>query len=108
MIQDFKKRYKACCTSKNDAECNRLLSDTIIYILNKKWEFILDIIESPFTTTKERFIVLRYVDQKNGLLQLKLLSLDDVIKGCESYDSFSINEKLNYVKRLLPLIPEGG
>ncbi len=108
MIKDLKKRYKLCSTSKDEVECSRLLSDTIIYIINKGWGFLLDIVELPFTASEGRFIVIRYVDLRNGLLKPKMVSMEDVIKGCESYDSFSTREKLDYIRKLLPLIPEGG
>lgn len=110
-IQELTSRLQDCETTNNSMEIDHLLSDVIRHICQNEWHFLLDI-NYPFETVGTK-------DIKNGNLVISKVVLDDYFslmkeipiaeilsEQIDTKNEVENDEKLSYIRMLIPLIPQ--
>ena len=108
MVKEMEQRLKACKIKKDMGECDGILCDMVLYILENRWDFVLDIIYPPFDNGdggRDGMLVLKRKDSGNGYFALYGVFLSDIKKGCAECGTVGFKEKTDFIKKTLALIP---
>lgn len=108
-LEELMHEYRACCISLDLEQIDNLLYETVNYILRNGWEFLLEIIftfdEDNTSDIRNGCLVIGYVPYEEGFSRMIHLSIRDILKRQIDDEEAGQELKLEYLKRILPLIP---
>lgn len=108
-LEDLMQEYKECRDTRDMERINKLLCSTVKYIIQNEWEFLLEIIY-PFemdnpTDIQQGSLVIGHAPPEDGFALMIHIPLRDILRGQIDNEEIGQKQKLDYLKKVLPLIP---
>ncbi len=106
IVNEFKTRYIKCRQNKDSQDIDELIEDIIRYLLNNKWSFVLNTVPLGFTVNDMQvMVVIDNRDMDDGFIQQEGFLLDKISGECDGLDEIIYADKMDFVKKVIPLIP---
>jgi len=108
-LEKLMQEYRVCKDSQDTERTDRLLCATVKYIVENEWTFLLEIIypfemENP-TDIKMGSLVIGHEPPEDGFALMIHLPMRDILRGKIDSEEIGQEQKLDYLKKVLPLIP---
>lgn len=108
-LENLIRKYKECEKNSDVKSVDELLCETVKYIIDNEWTFLLDIIY-PFDMDNPTDIfcgslVIGYEPAIDGFNLMIHLPFRDIMRGQIDDEEVGAVYKMTYLKKLLPLIP---
>lgn len=107
MVDFFRDKLAQCEKSNYEEACNELILDMVYYLVGNKWSFVLGTVPTEFDeNSRLALVVIRYENCDDGFIKPIGFYIDKENGECEGLEDISYDEKINFIKQTIPLIPE--
>ncbi len=106
IVNDFKARYVKCRQSKDSKDIDDLIADIVKYLFSNKWSFVLGVVPLEFSDNDlQVMVVIDSKDMSDGFIHQEGFLVDKISGECDGLEEIIYADKMDFVKRVIPLIP---